>query len=188
MIKAVIFDVYGVLVTDGWHPFKHKYFTNNPEKNAEASRLIDLTTKGKLGYREFLQQIAELSGVEQSKVQSELDNNAPNIQLFEYIAKLKPRVKIGLLSNAAEDRLERLFTAEQLSLFDATVLSCDIEANKPNARAYQAVADNLGCKLSECVFVDDVRGYVDGAEAVGMKGILYKSPEQTISEIKQIVS
>ncbi len=188
MIKAIIFDVYGVLVTDGWHPFKFKYFKDDPEKDAEASRLNDLTNKGALGYQEFLQTVGELAGVKAREVQGELSKNAPNLQLFDYISTLKPTYKIGLLSNAAENRLDRLFTPGQYKQFDATVLSCDIAANKPEASAYSAIADKLGCELSECVFVDDIKRYVDGAIGVGMQAILYKFPEQVISDIRAVLA
>jgi HAD superfamily hydrolase (TIGR01509 family) len=188
MIKAIIFDCFGVLVTDGWHPFKKKYFSNEAEKDAEASRLIDLTTKGTMSYKIFLKRISELANIDAHAVHEEINNNAPNQEIFNLIDELSPKYKIGLLSNAVENWLSRLFTPEQLAKFDATVLSCDISANKPDVRAYEAIASKLNCDLSECLFIDDVYNYVVGAKKVGMKAIHYKNPDQATKEIRLLIN
>jgi len=188
MIKAVIFDCFGVLVTDGWHPFKHRYFANDPEKNAEASRLNDLTNKGVLGYQEFLHMIGHLAGISSEQVKNKLSTNAPNEHLFELITELKTDYKIGLLSNAAENWLDELIGPENVELFDEIILSCDISANKPSKQAYEMTAQKLGCELSECLFIDDIKTYVEAAQSSGMKTIHYTTLEQTISDIKVLLS
>ena len=38
---------------------------------------------------------------------------------------------------------------------------------------------------SRCVFVDDLRENVAGAEAVGMQGILHRDPAATIAELER---
>jgi hypothetical protein len=39
MIRAIIFDCFGVLTTDAWLPFKNKYFAQNEVLMARASEL-----------------------------------------------------------------------------------------------------------------------------------------------------
>ncbi len=188
MIKAIIFDCFGVLVTDGWHPFKNKYFDKEPDKNAEATKLNNMTNQGLITYQVFLQGVSELAGITANEVVQEISHNAPNLDLFDYIREVQLQFKIGILSNAAENWLDELFTPEQLKLIDATVLSCDISANKPDAEAYKAIASKIGCNISECLFVDDIYSYVEGAKKVGMQAIHYKDSDQAIAEIKALVA
>jgi len=48
----------------------------------------------------------------------------PNTELLEFIRdELKPRYKIGFLSNVGDDLMDVLFTDEQQALFDDVVLS-----------------------------------------------------------------
>ncbi len=183
MIKAVIFDCFGVLVGDGWHPFKKRYFADEPEKDAEASRLNVLSNKGLLSYTDFLEGVGKLAGISAYQVMKELNQNPPNTQLFDYIRTLKPNYKIGMLSNAAENWLSTLVGKENEALFDAVVLSYDIGHNKPSPEAYQKAARALGVNVDECVFIDDIESYVVAAEHAGMKGVLYRTPEDTIADI-----
>lgn len=188
MIRAIIFDCFGVLVADGWHPFKHRYFKDDPEKDDEASKLGDLSNNGSINYEQFLQQIGELAGLSARQVGREISQNAPNIELFEYIDSVKGKYKIGMLSNAASNWLDELFTPEQLDVFDGTVLSFDIGVNKPGKEAYIATAKKLGCRPEECVFIDDIQLYVEAAKAIGMHAIQYTNPKQTISDINSLIS
>ena len=38
-IKGIIFDCFGVLATDGWLPFKNKYFKEKPALFRKATEL-----------------------------------------------------------------------------------------------------------------------------------------------------
>lgn len=60
---------------------------------------------------------------------------------------------------------------------DRLFLSYRIGAMKPDAAFYRAILDSLGVSADECVFIDDKRENVAGAEAVGMRGLLFESAE-----------
>jgi len=72
--------------------------------------------------------------------------------------------------------------------FDAVVASGDIGFAKPEARAYETVADMLDVRLDECVFIDDREIYVEGANAVGMKGVLFTSLKQLKQDLSGILA
>jgi FMN phosphatase YigB (HAD superfamily) len=40
---------------------------------------------------------------------------------------------------------------------------------------------------AECVFVDDLRENVAGAEAVGMTGVLHRGSESTVPELERLL-
>lgn len=188
MTTAIIFDCFGVLVTEGWVSFRDKYFADG----ATRQQAIDLRRAadwGSLPYADFEQNIAALGDVSIATVRSYLQGNKPNESLLEYIrTTLKPQYKIGLLSNAASDALPQLFTPEQRQLFDATVLSYHVKVAKPDPRAYQAIADKLEVTPSECIFIDDSEYFCTAAREQGMKAILYKDFAQCKTELSRLLA
>ncbi|HLZ15317.1 MAG TPA: HAD-IA family hydrolase, partial [Candidatus Saccharimonadales bacterium] len=156
MIRAIVFDCFGVLATDGWLPFKERYFGHDTQKFAAASDLGRAADAGLIDFDEFIGQVSALAQVTDLDARSQIEHNVPNDALFAYIRDaLKPKYKIGMLSNAGADWLHELFTPEQVALFDAVALSYEIGVLKPAPRAYEVIAERLGVTPEACVFVDD---------------------------------
>ena len=187
-VKAIIFDCFGVLVEDSMNKFYDTHLSDQPEKVAEIQHLDHLSTAGKITWDELLDEIARISSVNRSQAKSELDINPQNLELFAYIEKaLKPKYKIGFLSNAADDWLEELFTKDQLDLFDDFVLSFQHEINKPNPEIFALAAERLGVAPDECVMIDDVESYCRGAESAGMRSIQYTGTRDVARRLKNIL-
>ena len=124
MIKAVIFDCFGVLATEGWEPFCEKHFVGKPNLMHRARALAKQLNLGIIDYDTFIPRVASLAGVSEGQARAVIDNNVPNQPLFDYIKNdLKPKYKIGLLSNAGDNWLNEIFTPDQLALVDEYVLS-----------------------------------------------------------------
>lgn len=185
MIKAVIFDCFGVLCTDGWLPFKSKYLGNDLEELSELNRQSDA---GYISYQQFLEGVSRITRMPLADVRQAIEDNVPNTAMFELVQELKGKYTIGMLSNAAENWLDELFTAEQIRLFDAVTLSCETGFIKPDLRAYEAAAKAVGAEPDECVLIDDQLRYCDGAEAVGMKAIHHQNMEDTKEQLKNLLS
>lgn len=176
MIKAVIFDCFGVMVKSSLEPFIENHFRDNPEKIAEMRRLDNLANRGILPWQEFQKAAAELSGQTPQQVWDELDDNPPNLELFAYIIdELKSNYKIGFLSNASDDWMNDLFTEAQRALFDDVVLSFRVGMAKPDKAIFELAAARLGVDVNECVFIDDIERYCEGARDAGMKSLQYCS-------------
>lgn len=188
MIKAVIFDCFGVLVTDGWLPFKQRHFGHDQEKMERATELNHMVDAGLIPYDKFVEEIASMAHVSAQKVDSTLKSVVPNESLIEFIAQeLKPHFKIGMLSNVAGDWLQQMFTAEQLALFDEVMLSYDTKVIKPDPRAYQIAAERLDVAPSECLFIDDQERNVTAAQEQGMQGLWYRSAHDNMQEFHKIL-
>jgi FMN phosphatase YigB (HAD superfamily) len=185
---AIIFDCFGVLVTEGWIAFRDRYFADS----ATRQQAIDLRRAadwGSVPYEDFEQNLAALAGVSIATVRSYLQGNTPNELLLEHIqTDLKPHYKIGLLSNAASDALPRLFTPEQQQLFDATVLSYHLKVAKPDPRAYLAIAEKLSVDPEQCIFIDDNEYFCTAAREQGMRAICYKDFEQYKTELTRLLA
>jgi len=188
MVRAIIFDCFGVLTYDGWLPFKKNHFGEDPEKNREATELGRQVNAGLLGYGEFIRQVAGMAEVSVEATSRAIHDNVPDEELFTYIRKkLKPRFKIGLLSNAGRNMLEEIFTPDQINVFDALGLSYEMGALKPDAEAYETIARRLGVNRDECVFVDDQERHCTGARKAGMQAILYKDFDQMKAELEKLL-
>lgn len=183
MIKAIIFDCFGVLAEDGWTPFKRKFLSHNLDLLLAVSRLGQEVDAGKRTYDDMIIETAKLVGIDESEVRNAVERKVPNEELFDYIKnELKQKYKIGMLSNASYNVLKHLFTEEQSKLFDATALSYELGLTKPDKNMYKAIAKRLEVNLNECLLVDDKPGHADGARDAGMQAVVYTSVPQLRAE------
>ncbi|HEY5152351.1 MAG TPA: HAD family phosphatase [Candidatus Saccharimonadales bacterium] len=181
MVKAVIFDCFGVLATEAWLSFKAKYFGNDQELLGQANKIIWQANSGLINYDDFMRSIADLAGITPAEAVRAIERNVPDEELFTYLRELKRSYKLGLLSNVAAGQLHSIFTKDQMGLFDAVVLSFENGFIKPQPEAYKNAAKQMGVDISECVFVDDQERNTNGAIKAGMKAILY----QDIARLRQ---
>lgn len=173
-IKAIVFDCFGVLATDGWLPFKSRYFKRDNSLLSKATELNKKVDAGLESYDTFIGEVSKMAGIRVSQTVKEIEANVPNEELFRYISEeLRPNYKLGILSNAGSNWLDEIFTSEQIQIFDAVALSYEIGAIKPSPITYETIASRLGLSTSECVFIDDQERYCTGAREAGMQAIQY---------------
>jgi putative hydrolase of the HAD superfamily len=187
MIKAVIFDCFGVLTTDGWIAFKYRHFKKDQDLLAKAIKLNSQANSARISHREFVTKVGEFVGMPANQVEQEINSNVANEELFGYIKTLKLKYKIGLLSNAAANWLKELFSEEQISLFDAIDLSYESGVVKPEEQSYVHVAEQLNVNTSECVFIDDQDKHCEGARRAGMQAIRYENIEQMKKDLELLL-
>ena len=103
----------------------------------------------------------------------------PNLRSIEAIGELKERgARLALFSNAPVEVAAGIAAAPWMVPFSRKFFSCDIRAVKPEAGSYKAVLEGLHAKAEEVVFVDDRPVNIAGAAAIGMRAVLFESPEQ----------
>ncbi|HEX7368490.1 MAG TPA: HAD-IA family hydrolase [Candidatus Saccharimonadales bacterium] len=189
MIRAVIFDCFGVLAGEDWLPFKQRHFGHDQRLNDVASDLRSQVDAGLKPPSEFIAEIARMADVPEVEVRKSVEGNAPNKALFDYIEQyLKPHYKIGMLSNAGGDRLHELFTPDQVDLFDAVALSYETGVVKPNPQAYRIIAERLGVLTGACVLVDDQERYCAAARAAGMQAVVFETFAQMRPDLEKILA
>ena len=187
MIKAIIFDCFGVLHVDVHQSFAAEF-------PAVADELHDInmqTDYGMLDRDEYIAAVARLTGATPDSVEAFVKGEHHlNTLLMEYIqSDLKPHYKIGMLSNIGRDWIDNFFNKHQLhDVFDAVVLSGEVGIIKPHPRVFEIIAERLNVEPYECVMIDDIEANCAGADAVGMKAIQYLSTRQTIAELKALLA
>ena len=183
MIKAIIFDCFGVVYHDVFATAYAEFGGDIEKDKAFVEGLIFDTSAGKV--HDFDERIAEHLGVSvQDWRDASVGRGGFNEELFVYIDELRRSYKVSMLSNIGSNGLEAYMNTDVLwEHFDDVVESAKIGFAKPEARAYETAAERLGVRLDECVFTDDRQHYVDGAIHVGMKAILFKDVESLKREL-----
>jgi FMN phosphatase YigB (HAD superfamily) len=187
MVKAIVFDCFGVLVTEGWLPFKKKHFSHDKELFDKVTEISHQADKGLIERDDAINQIAESAGITAKQFRDEVFNNVPNEELFDYLRELKPHFKLGFLSNISDDYLHQIFADGHLSLFDHLELSYKTGVIKPSAGAYENAAAGLGVAVNECVMVDDQERNITGAHEAGMQAVLYKNVSQLKEDLAALL-
>ncbi|WP_323190723.1 HAD family hydrolase [Halostella sp. PRR32] len=94
------------------------------------------------------------------------------------VSDLRERYRVGLLTNGpVRAQRNKLRTLGWEDLFDAVVISGDLDAGKPDPRAFEAALDALGVTPDEAVYVgDEPTADIRGATEAGMAVIQVVSP------------
>jgi epoxide hydrolase-like predicted phosphatase len=186
MIRAIIFDCFGVLTVDTWQEFAASLPSN---QRTEASVLNRVYDAGHLSRAEFGQAMQALTGRQPRYVEDLPVNDLhKNAELFTLIKKLKPSYKIGLLSNIGTNWvLEHFLSPEERALFDTFVFSFDTGLVKPDERIYRLVGERLGEPPAACVMIDDLARNCQGAEDSGMQAIVYRNLTQMRAELQALL-
>jgi HAD superfamily hydrolase (TIGR01549 family) len=186
VIKAVIFDCFGVVISDALSVMCTELQPTNPDGVVEVWGLINKANRGILTSEESSTRIAELFGMTLVEYRTKIaEGETKNQQLLNYISDLHELYKTAMLSNIPVGGIARRFDEGELEqYFDVVVVSGETGYAKPSPEAYDVTAERLGVRPSECVFVDDREQYVLGARAVGMHPILYKDFAQFRMELE----
>ncbi len=104
----------------------------------------------------------------------------------ELFAGLAARYRLGLLSNTDPIHVAHLeANFSFVRHFPTRVFSCIAGVSKPDASIYRLAIRGTGVPPDKILYIDDVHEYVTAAEHAGMQPLLFRSPEQLLSELRQ---
>jgi epoxide hydrolase-like predicted phosphatase len=190
MIKAIIFDCFGVLIADAIRPKADEIAKKDP---AVGDTVYGIMRELDLGLISPDQGFKELASVLQMTPADVADlskkGEVRNVSFIEQIPPLKKQFKIGLLSNVQSKHwLEARFLPGELNeLFDVVIASGDVGMVKPDPGIYQLMASRLGVQADECVMIDDRPSGIEGAIAAGMKAIHFLNNNQATEELQSLI-
>lgn len=190
MIKAIIFDCFNVLIADATKQALANMNVLDPAKRAEFSAVTHAVDKGIISDSEAVGTQSELLGMSTDEfVALRNIGEVRNEELISFIETLKGSYKLAMVSNInSRERLDSRFLPGQLDeLFDTVVPSGEVGYIKPQPEIFMIAAERLGVAPDECVFVDDIADFCDGARAVGMQAIHFTSNEQALNELRALI-
>ncbi|HTL39644.1 MAG TPA: HAD-IA family hydrolase [Methylomirabilota bacterium] len=191
-IKAIIFDLGGVVVHGGYLGFIKHYcaecFTPlGKKKILELEREVNLA---KISEKEFFLEIDKIFHVDMKpqKMHNQIvAGMKTNKSLIHLIPKLK-KAKIALFSNALGHIAAEVLKKRHLNgkkFFDRIFLSTTLHEAKPDKKAYLDVLTKMKVKPAEALMVDDRLENILPARKIGMKGIVFKNTAQFARELKK---
>lgn len=175
MIRAVVFDCFGVLWSDDLAGIFAHRTGNSPQAKRALRTLSANADTGRITNEQFWQQLALLMEVSPAQCRELVDaRRTPNESLFSFIATLRPTYKVGLLSNAGAD-IWGYLPPERRQYFDACVISAEVGIAKPDRRIFEAICVVLGVLPQEVLFVDDSSVNCQAAQELGMRVFCFGS-------------
>jgi putative hydrolase of the HAD superfamily len=109
--------------------------------------------------------------------------------LMAFIRDLRPRTRVGLISNAWPEVRRLLETTWAIAdAFDPLVLSAEAGLAKPDARIYQWALERAKVRPSQAAFVDDFAANVEAALTLGMRAVLFRTSNQAREEVSRLLA
>ena len=199
--KAIIFDL-GNVVFDYSFTEALKYWAHISNQDLahlktaldfDADELThDLFEKAAITPKQFRDYVAKKMGYPLTMQEFEHGWNAifkeKRTGIDELLVHLKRNYRIIALTNTNETHAHawRVKYRDTLTHFEKIFASHEIKARKPKPVVFQACLAYLKTKPSETVFLDDKPVCVNGAEKLGITGIVVKSFEQMCAALTEI--
>ena len=194
MIKAIIFDIGGVMFDESLSPnykdiaeslnIKHKRFL--PVKDT----YLNMAKIGKLNGREFIRKIADELNIDfnmlYQKWTERYREKIINQDMTNLVKRLKRnKYKTVVLSNTNELHAQINYKRGLYSNFDHVFLSNELKIAKPDKKIYRYVLKNLKLKPGECIFIDDKEDNVNVAKKLGIKSIVFEDYNTLIKKLEE---
>jgi putative hydrolase of the HAD superfamily len=110
----------------------------------------------------------------------------PNEPMIELMRELKASgLKMAMLTNNVrewEPLWRSMLPVDEI--FEEIVDSAFVGCRKPEARIYELTLGRIGMPAEACLFIDDLKPNIEGAEAADMNAVHFRSNEQAIPEIR----
>jgi putative hydrolase of the HAD superfamily len=197
-IDIVLFDVGGVMLTNGWDHNERtavldQFNLDREEFESRHPEANDAWERDAIGVEDYLEatvfyeprSFTKADFIKAMKARSvPLTSNAMPV-LKELAATRK--YFIGLLNN--ESRVLHEYRMETYGLkpyFSVQLSSCYLGMRKPHAEIYRRALDILSRPAGSILFIDDRAGNTDAARAAGINAIQFFNEEQLRAELKQL--
>ncbi len=183
MIRAVIFDLGGVIVKFTNDQYYHRLAEISGKKHEFVKRAVEskelpLLESGKISITEFNAAVAKKLDIKTGRMDwfsfykktVKLD-----MAMLKLVDSLHKRHVTAFLTNIDESRY--LYTAKilDMDLFDYKFQSCYLGMRKPDPRIYVHVLKKMHIKPEEAVYIDDRLENVRGAKRVGINAVHFKN-------------
>jgi glucose-1-phosphatase len=191
MIKAVIFDIGGVIIRTADHTYRRQWEQRLGLREGESEEIVFNSEMGKKA------QNGEISDEELwSWVGRRLDLNndlqafraefwAGDVldeDLISYIRSLRPAYQTAIISNATDSLQKSLNEVFQIAdVFDLIIGSADEKMMKPDPQIFWAALHRLGRRPEETVFIDDFAHNIKAARDLGM-AVIHFTPGTNVPE------
>lgn len=202
MIKAVIFDVDGVLVDsrDSNVAFFQRLLDKAGYPNISREQVLDCF------HLPMRQTIAKLTNSEDEKEIQRIfelghDSSLRDPGLFEFhdrlegiLEDLHKKYRLAIVTSRIRVGVDDIFSAKEIKhLFDVVVSFEDYKNPKPHPEPLEVALTRLGVESGDAVYIGDSHSDIAAAKAANMKSIFFTSHETnpdatyTITDLEEIM-
>jgi len=205
MIKAVIFDVGGVLA----RPRGGSPKSNQLSKGVHSTMAKEIGMKldvwvsyqipiekkaevGKISKSQALKEISKFAEISPKKLEKlfvrAYEFNYPvNKSLLKFALGLKKKgYKIAILSDQWHISKEAIIKPFFRKNFHPVIVSCEVGTKKPELPIYNLILKKLKIPAKNCVFIDNLPMNLKPAKKLGMKTILFKDNKQLFKQLTKL--
>lgn len=196
-IKAVIFDIGGVLDKGSWKDHYslvcNELGVDFEEFNKAYKKYSHEATIGKISSEKFIELIAKELNINPKKLMSVWVETKRKVLLEDLkvrniILHLKDAgYKIASLTNIIELHHKMRIEKNLYDLFEFNICSCVEGICKPDVKIYNLLLSKLkGIKSEEIIFIDDKEECLVPARKLRINTILFKDAGQLIEDLKKL--
>jgi HAD superfamily hydrolase (TIGR01509 family) len=195
MIKAVVFDVGGVLeiVDDATWPQRWSQRWQavgaGVGSEPEGTGLGDNPTEDQV--RERYRRQFGLTQRQADQMMADLWDSycgRLDVEMRDFVAGLRPRYRTAILSNSWDGaRREEQRRYDFAGLVDTIVYSHEVGVAKPDPAVYALTAARVDARPQEIVFLDDSPACVDAARVAGWRAVRHVDTATSIAQLSAIL-
>ncbi|MFX0103892.1 MAG: HAD family hydrolase [Candidatus Hodarchaeota archaeon] len=200
-IKAIIFDLGGVVIDLDFSNFYNKIIMQSPLNKPQTPIMLeffrqsDIYHQGNMTDDEFYQLACDLLQVcmlDQTEFFDAFNSiiSGLNSDIIEIIKKIrdKNQYKLLALSNLNSSHWNYILDKKWdfINYFDELILSHEIHLIKPNPKAFEYAIQKAGCNPEQIVYVDDGLNNIRSARELGIIGIKYINIDELKEEFKKL--
>jgi epoxide hydrolase-like predicted phosphatase len=195
MIKTVLFDLGGVLFTNG----TKKFIKEISQRYNLSEDIVTDVMDGEIGsqYREakitrdeFWKQVVEKLHLTEDidKLEAEWIDGYDLIEgTKDIIFELKDKYSLYYLSDNVKERVERINAKYHfMDWFKGGIYSHEVGVRKPDPKIYQFCLEKAEVKPEEAVFIDDKPQMLIPAKEMGIIPVLFTNPEDLKHQLKEL--
>jgi epoxide hydrolase-like predicted phosphatase len=195
MIKAIVFDIGGVVMIRGKLRHLSEHISNATGMNLEfVDKLVhkywDIWKLDGIKEEQFYNSIIKDLGVKADRKKIMIDEskrNYPDTKMVSMIKKLRKKyLTVALTNNVREWFEDAIVNYDFMWLFNHIITSYETKKAKPDKAIYDIMLQKTGLKADECVFVDDQAENLPVPKKMGMKVIHYRNYKQCFEELRNL--
>ena len=187
-IKVILFDLGRVLMHIDFDAFPNGLgLTTNELRSQYDHAMVQHTVRnyetGKISTNEFLDLLYEIfqQNFSREKILNAYDSIIvdDNQEIIPFVYSAREKYTIAILSNTSPSHWEKVLCVSSIvKLFSHTFTSFQLGVMKPERMVYEKVCTALNVQPHEVLFIDDLKENIEGAIALGMKGITFNNVNQ----------
>jgi epoxide hydrolase-like predicted phosphatase len=197
MIKAIIFDVGGVLIrTEDYQP-RREWEQKLGLAEWESEQIVFNSDMGQQAQRgaitdealwQWVGQRLNLATAVLAAFRAGFwAGDVLDAGLVDYIRRLRPTYQTAIISNATDGLLDSLTHQHKIAdAFDLIVGSAAEKVMKPAPEIYQRTLQRLGRQPQETVFIDDFAHNIEAAQALGWHTIHFRPGTNIPAELEKL--